>query len=132
VAGLGFFFVSTPGKPFRALGWAWVFTAAVIVTLSPRVYYLYPAFPILFADGAVVWEVWLRGQSFRRKLLWPALMVCTAAVLAPLAIPVLPPETYIGYTKVLHLGPPPIETHRLGPLPQILRISSAGRRWQPL
>src|SRR5215831_14332738 len=62
VAGLGFFFVSTSGKSFRALGWAWVFTAAVIVTLSPRVYYLYPAFPILFAGGAVVWEVWL-GQS---------------------------------------------------------------------
>jgi hypothetical protein len=35
------------------------------------------------------------------------------------AIPVLPPETYIRYARALHLTPPAIETHRLGPLPQI-------------
>src|SRR5262249_3410407 len=52
VAGLWFYF-SKSGKPFRPLGWAWVFTAAVIVALSPRVYYLYPAFPLLFAGGAI-------------------------------------------------------------------------------
>ena len=28
-------------------------------------------------------------------------------------------ETYIRYTQALHLAPPPIETHRLGPLPQV-------------
>jgi Dolichyl-phosphate-mannose-protein mannosyltransferase len=120
LAGLWFYFFSPSGRPFRALGWAWVLTAAVIVTRSPRVYYLYPAFPILFAAGAVLWEVRLnRPQPLWRKLSWPALLVATAAVLAPLAIPVLPPETYIQYTKALHLAPPPIETHRLGPLPQI-------------
>jgi hypothetical protein len=108
------------GKPFRALGWAWIFTAAVIVTLSPRIYYLFPAFPILFAAGAVVWEVWLnRPQLLWVKLAWPVLLLTTAAVLAPLAIPVLPPETWIRYTKAMHLAPPPIETHKLGPLPQV-------------
>jgi hypothetical protein len=40
-------------------------------------------------------------------------------MLAPLAIPVLPPAIYIKYTQALHLGQPAIETHRLGPLPQI-------------
>src|ERR1039457_7442974 len=100
LAGLWFYFFSTSGKPFRALGWAWVFTPAVIVALSPRVYYLYPAFPILFAAGAVVWEARLhRPRPLWRKLAWPALLAATAAVLAPLAIPVLPPETYIRYTK---------------------------------
>ena len=34
-AGLWFFFFAKAGKPFRALGWAWVFTAAVIVVLAP-------------------------------------------------------------------------------------------------
>jgi len=120
LAGLWFFFFSKPGKPFRALGWAWVFTAAVIVTLSPRIYYLFPAFPVLFAGGSVMWEVWLaqpRRQSL--KLAYPALMVITGAALSPLVIPVLPPETYIRYTQTLHLQPPRIETHKLGPLPQL-------------
>ena len=46
-------------------------------------------------------------------------MVATGVVLAPLGIPVLPPEAYIRYTKALHLAPPAIETHKLGPLPQL-------------
>jgi len=31
---------------------------------------------------------------------------------------VLPVETYIHYTRALHLSPPASETHKLGPLPQ--------------
>ena len=46
LAGLWFFLFAEQGKRFRALGWAWVFTAGVIVTMSPRVYYLFPAFPL--------------------------------------------------------------------------------------
>jgi hypothetical protein len=119
LAGLWFFFFSALGNPFRALGWAWIFTAAVIVALSPRIYYLFPAFPILFAAGAVAWEAWLsRPWLAWAKLAWPALLLVTGVILAPLAIPVLRPETYIRYTKALHLATPPIETHRLGPLPQ--------------
>ena len=119
LAGLWFFFGAKSGKPYRALGWAWIFTAVTIVTLSPRIYYLFPAFPLLFAAGAVVWEMLLHAQPAWRKLAWPALMAASGAVLAPIAIPVLPPETYIRYTRALHLEQPRIETHKLGPLPQI-------------
>jgi 4-amino-4-deoxy-L-arabinose transferase-like glycosyltransferase len=119
LAGL-WFFVSKRGEQFRALGWACIFTAVVIVTMNPRVYYLFPAFPVLFAAGAVVWEAWLG----RPRLAWvrvgyPVLMLVAGAVFAPLAIPVLPPETYIRYTTALHLKQPRIENHALGPLPQI-------------
>ncbi len=120
LAGLWFFFFSKPARPFRALGWAWVFTAAVIIRVSPRIYYLFPAFPLLFAAGGVMWEQWLDGV--RRpwlKLAYPALMLVSTALLAPIAIPVLPPESYIRYTQALHLQQPRVETHRLGPLPQI-------------
>jgi 4-amino-4-deoxy-L-arabinose transferase-like glycosyltransferase len=124
IAGLWFYFFTESGKPFRVLGWAWVFTAAVIVIQSPRIYYLFPAFPVLFAGGAVVFEMWLDGPrlaGLKRglRIAWPALLAGTAVLLAPLAIPVLPPETYLRYTKTLHLAQPAIENHALGPLPQI-------------
>lgn len=119
LAGLWFYFLAKPGKPFRALGWAWVFTAAVIVSLSPRIYYLFPAFPLLFAGGSVIWESWLIRRLLWLKFAWPTLLAVTGALLAPIAIPVLPPETYIRYTQALHLAQPTIETHRLGPLPQL-------------
>jgi hypothetical protein len=44
----------------------------------------------------------------------------TGAILAPVAIPVLSPEHYIAYTRMLHLKQPRLEMHKLGPLPQIL------------
>jgi 4-amino-4-deoxy-L-arabinose transferase-like glycosyltransferase len=119
LAGLWFFFGTKTGKPWRALGWAWVLTAVVIVAMSPRIYYLFPAFPLLFAGGAVVWEGWLAGKPAWVRFAWPALMAATGALLAPIAIPVLPPETYVRYTAALHLEQPRVETHRLGPLPQI-------------
>jgi hypothetical protein len=118
-AGLWFFF-SKRGEQFRALGWACLFTAVVIVTMNPRVYYLYPAFPIAFAAGGVLWESWLeRPRLGWAKAAYVALMIATGTILAPLAIPVLPPETYIRYTTALHLKQPRIENHALGPLPQI-------------
>jgi len=120
LAGLWFYFFSKLGKPFRALGWAWVFTAAVIVKLSPRIYYLYPAFPVLLAAGSVTWESWLDRPRYQwLKLVYPALMVAFGALFAPFAVPVLPPDLYIRYTKALHLQPPKIWTYKLGPLPQL-------------
>jgi len=120
LGGLWFYFFTEAGKRFRAIGWSWVFAAAVIGGLSPRVYYLFPAFPVLFAAGGVLWEQLLaRPRLASLKLTYPALMLLGSAVFAPLAIPLLPPETYIRYTKALGLDQPAIETHELGPLPQI-------------
>jgi 4-amino-4-deoxy-L-arabinose transferase-like glycosyltransferase len=120
LAGLWFFIFTEAGKPFRALGWAWLFTAAVIAALSPRIYYLYPAMPILLAAGSVAWESWLAQPRYAvPKFAYVALMIVGGAIVAPLAVPILPVETYIRYTNAMHLRPPRIETHALGPLPQI-------------
>ena len=112
-AGLWFYF-SARGKEFRALSWAWIFTAIVIVTVSPRVYYLYPSFPILFAAGGVFWE----ARTHWRRYVWPIAIAASAIFAAPFAMPILPVETYIKYSKALHFGPPAIENFKLGPLPQ--------------
>lgn len=120
IGGLWFYFCTDFGKRFRAIGWAWVFAAAVIVILSPRVYYLFPAFPVLFAGGGVLWEQLLtRPRLAWVKLAYAVLMLLGGALFAPLAIPLLSPETYIRYTKKIGLEQPAIENHKLGPLPQI-------------
>lgn len=120
LGGLWFYFGTAAGRPFRAIGWAWIFAAAVIATLSPRVYYLFPAFPVLFAAGGVLWEQVLASpRATWIKFAYPVFMLLGGVVFAPLAIPLLPPETYIRYTKTLGLQQPAIETHELGPLPQI-------------
>ena len=120
LAGLWYLFFHRDGKPFRALAWAWLIAAGLIVTLNPRVYYLFPAFPLLFAAGGVAWERWLAASRLQWiKPAYAALMVLMGALISPLVLPVLPPDTYIRYSTALHLQPPRIETSRLGPLPQL-------------
>ena len=120
IAGLDFFFFRKIGRPYRFLGWAWIITAGVIMILSPRIYYLFPAFPVVFAGGAVLWEQLLRRRGFViLKAAWVTLMILMGAALAPVVIPLLSPEAYIQYSKVTHQQQPRIETHELGPLPQL-------------
>src|SRR5260370_17927365 len=86
--------------------------------MSPRVYYLYPGFPLVFAAGSVMYEWWLEARQRRwRRVAYPALLIAAGAIFAPFAPPVLPVETYIYYTRALHISPPPTETHTPGPLP---------------
>ena len=120
LAGLWFYFFSKTGRPFRPVGWAWVFAAVIILKLDPRVYYLFPAYPVLFAGGSVLCESWF--NRFRMEwgtAAYASVMLIVGVLLAPLAVPVLPVETYIQYSRALHLQPPAIERSRLGPLPQV-------------
>jgi hypothetical protein len=117
---LWFFFFSARGRAYRFLGWAYVITAGVIMFLSPRVYYLFPAFPVVFAGGAVLWEQLLQRRGFViLKVAWVTLMILMASALSPIVLPVLSPEGYIHYVKVTHLEQPRLENHELGPLPQL-------------
>jgi len=126
LAGLWFFFFSKSGCAYRFLGWAWIITAGVIMVLSPRIYYLFPAFPLVFAGGAVLWERLLQNRRplIRKGALilngvWITAMILAGAALAPIVLPVLSPEGYIQYAKVTHQEQPRIENHKLGPLPQL-------------
>ncbi len=119
-AGLWFFVGDREGKEYRSLGYAFLIAAAIIMTLDPRVYYLFPAFPLLFAGGAVRCESWLARPRLRwLKFAWPVSMTLLAAALAPLAVPLLSVPAYIRYAQAIHLQQPRIETAQLGPLPQL-------------
>jgi 4-amino-4-deoxy-L-arabinose transferase-like glycosyltransferase len=120
LAGLWFYLFTERGRRFRPLGGAWLVTAGIVVAASPRIYYLFPAFPLLFAAGGVQFEKWLGPSRWAwARTAYPALVAVAGIVLAPLAIPLFPPETYIQYSRALHLEQPRIENNRLGPLPQI-------------
>jgi hypothetical protein len=120
LAGLWYFLFARAARPMRVLGYAFVITAAIIMALDPRIYYLFPAFPLLMAGGAVLWESALAAPRWTwLRIAYPAFISAMAITLAPLAVPLLSPEAYTRYTEATHLQQPRIENHRLGPLPQI-------------
>ena len=55
VAGLVFYFRKT-GRRYRLLGWTFVFVYLMLTVLRRKPYFLGPAYPILFAAGAVAFE----------------------------------------------------------------------------
>jgi hypothetical protein len=96
VAGLLFYFRPT-GARYRLLGWAFVCLYLILTLLRAKAYFLGPAYPILFAPGAVVFE----RLRLRRWLAWirPAYVAVLALVgvlLAPAVMPILPPATYVS------------------------------------
>ena len=93
LAGLYFCFVAQAGKRFRMIGWMYLITLALFVILRGRWYYMGPAYPMLYAAGAVWGEGWLatmaRGKAITvRTLAWAALafdIAVTSAFFMPLA-----------------------------------------------
>lgn len=121
LAGLGWFFAGQGGKAYRALAWAYLITLALLLVSNGRVYYLAPAYPMLFAGGAVAIERWAEQRGWRRwlKPAYAAVLIVGGAILAPFWLPLLPPQTYIRYARVVPLGQPAIETSGTGALPQL-------------
>lgn len=121
VAGLCFYLFAKAGRPVRALGWAYLVMFTLMIVLRAKVYYLMPIYPVLFAAGGVAlerffarlsWGAWLRPATL-------ALLVAGGAILAPLALPALPVETFLRYQESLGLEPPRTEKLSLGRLPQL-------------
>jgi len=119
-AGLIHFTVSSSRKELRVLPVAYL-TVFLILVLNgnSKTAYLVTAFPMLFAMGAVTAEDFMAG--FRARFLRPlmlGLLLASGIFLAPIAIAVLPVETFIAYSQWLGIAPSTSERNKLGRLPQ--------------
>ena len=114
IPGLWFLLFHRAGKRYRALGYSFVVIFAVMLALNGKNYYLAPAYPMLFAAGAVFWE---RRPAWT-KIALPALILVTGALVAPLTLPVLPVDALIRWQEIIHVSPPKTEVAHEGALPQ--------------
>ncbi|MEO7000252.1 MAG: glycosyltransferase family 39 protein [Ktedonobacterales bacterium] len=109
VAGLLFYFRGPQGKPYRALGWAYVFLYVVFTIINAKSYFLTPAYPLLYAGGGVVLArgAWRPGRAWAKPALaiYAAILILSGLLLAPLTMPVLSPTTYAQtYGHLTFLG----------------------------
>jgi 4-amino-4-deoxy-L-arabinose transferase-like glycosyltransferase len=111
--------MTRPKEPaWRAFPIAYVLLCVVFITSHGKSYYLSAIYPTLFGFGAVVIERWIGNAAARRGVL--AVVAASGAFFSPLAMPVLPVETYIAYAAALGMRPSAAATERmkLGVLPQ--------------
>ena len=61
--GFIFYFRTREGKPYRALGWLFVVLYVFFTLTRAKSYFLSPAYPMLFAGGAIVLARRLRSSD---------------------------------------------------------------------
>jgi len=117
----GWLLFGREGRRYRPLGVLYLVVLGLLLALDGRVYYLAPAYPMLFAAGGVAAERLLASRRVAWLLpAYGALLVAAGIVFAPMALPCLPPDLYVRYSRALGMQPPAIENHAMGPLPQLL------------
>ena len=121
IAGLVSLFRDPERRGHRVLAWTYVTILLCMLLFHGRIYYMAPAYPMLFAAGGVAFENWIERRRWNSlKPAYIAVLLVTGAIFAPFAyFPLLTVDQYIAYSKFMHLAPPKIENHEQGPLPQI-------------
>ena len=118
IPGLIFYFFNKSSKQFRAIGYIWLATFAVLfINWHSKAEYIAPAFQILFAGGAVMIVKW-NARRNRLKYALAVPVIVLAIFLSPYARPLLPVENFLGYQSALKLQPPNTEGNELDGLPQ--------------
>ncbi len=94
LAGLAYYFFAPNAKQGRALGWLYVVPFILFFVLHGRGYYLAPAYPLLFAGGAVWLEKTVsRWQPRFRRLTYVAVglaLFAGGAVAGAVVLPIAP------------------------------------------
>ena len=118
--GLYYYFFNKEGKTFRILGIIYM-TAFLILVINghSKPEYLSPAYPMLFAAGAVLIEK-LSQRRYRAwlKVVTPVSIIIGGLIIAPIVLPFLPVKTYIQYTERIGITPESNEAKELSELPQ--------------
>jgi Dolichyl-phosphate-mannose-protein mannosyltransferase len=117
VGGLLWLLSGREGRKYRVLAIVYLVALVTMVLQSSKPYYLSPAYPMLFAAGAVAFEAWSRTRPALRSVA-AAVLVVGGLLTAPFAIPILRVDTFIAYQRFLGLAPASAERTELGPLPQ--------------
>ena len=107
-------------RAWRLLGWAYLALVVLLIAAGGKDYYLAPYYPMLFAAGGVAIERWTAAGGWRRvaRVGLPASMLLVGIALAPLAVPILPVDTYVRYARAAGIQASPSERHQMGRLPQ--------------
>jgi hypothetical protein len=120
IAGLWFLLRDPLGKEYGVLAWAYFTVLSEMLILHGKIYYLAPAYVMLLAAGSV----WIELRLVPRVGAWlrPAIAVPLSiggVIAAPLAMPILPVEATVRYTRFWDVQAVHVENVPQSELPQL-------------
>src|SRR6185295_11904019 len=108
-------------RTHRWAAWVWLVILTILLSSgSAKPYYANASFPVLFAAGAVVVErLTSRGRrGYWVRTLAVSYVICALLFVLPFALPVLPPASFVAYSRRMGIAPKPQERSALDALPQ--------------
>jgi 4-amino-4-deoxy-L-arabinose transferase-like glycosyltransferase len=120
MAGLWFLLQDSLGKQYAVFAWAYFTVLSEMLILHGKIYYLAPAYVMLLAAGSVCIEMRLvpRVGAWLRPTIAVPLLI-GGLIAAPLAMPILPVEAAIRYTRLWDVRAIHVENVPQGELPQL-------------
>ena len=110
---------------YRPLAIAFLAVAVIVIlNRTSRSEYLWPAYPMLFAAGGAALERSVVARVWRLAII--GVVLVTGAISAPLALPLLSVDRYVGYSRALGIAPSTEERKELGRLPQFSQMARVG------
>ncbi len=119
-SGLVWLLVAKPARPFRFLAVAYLIVLVIMMALHAKDYYLAPIYPVLFAAGGICYLPAGTGSRLRlaRAGFYALVLIVGFFLTFPFSVPVLSPQKFVSWAKVMHYKPADSETHDPTLLPQ--------------
>jgi hypothetical protein len=112
--------LSPQGRRYSILAWGFLSVLGLMLLLKGKFYYVAPAYPAMFAAGAVSLEQLTERRWMKWfRLVYALAMLVVGALIAPTALPLLPVKGYIAYTKALGIQQQKFENEPESQLPQL-------------
>ncbi len=127
IAGVAAPFFDARLRNARFLSIAFVIATAIVIFSHGKDYYLAPAYPAMFAAGAVA----CAGLGRWLRVVWFATAAVSSLIVAPVLLPILTPQALSSYLAATHLRPPPSEREAVGaPLTQVFSDELGWRKME--
>ena len=98
-------------RKWRVLGLTFAIFFVLMEVAHAKDYYLFPIYPLVFAAGGVVVELWLQDRAAWTRVAAVAILVLLTLPLFPLFTWMLPPERLLAYQGALGIKPAKQEVH---------------------
>ena len=90
---------------FRFIAFAYILVFIFLLEMNGKEYYLFGAYPMLFAAGGYWFELWLKTKHAAFRAIALSLLTLPNILLLPVALPLLTIEKTIAAFKALHIAP---------------------------
>jgi hypothetical protein len=105
LVGLGFLLFSSRLRKFQFLAFAYILVFIFLLQMSGKSYYLFGAYPMLFATGGYGFERWMKARAYAMRTVIILLFTLPNLLLFPLVLPIFPLNQTLVVFKSLHFAP---------------------------